>query len=49
MSREKILETEILIDPYRGIYLKTTYYSDGTQTEEKIPKGKIIIPESLVL
>lgn len=37
MEKIKIFETEILINPYRGIGLRTTYWSDGSITEMEFP------------
>lgn len=35
--------TEFLYNPSLGIYLVTTYWSDGSITEELVPKGPGII------
>lgn len=36
--------TKYLSDVMRGIYTKTTYWSDGSETKEEIPEGPIFIP-----
>ncbi len=41
-----IYQTEILINARLGIYERVTYYNDGTNNCEFIPKGKIIIPKN---
>lgn len=43
-----IFETEMLIKPMLGIYLVITYYNDGTKEEREVPKGKLIILDSLL-
>lgn len=43
-ARVARFETEMLISPMRGVYLVTTYYSDGSKVEREVPKGKLIIP-----
>lgn len=42
--RYPIYETEMLIKPVQGIYLVTTYYSDGTRESREVPKGPVVIP-----
>jgi hypothetical protein len=51
MKTEKIIlyTTELLWNPYKGIYKQTVYYSDGTVEEKFIPKGPIIMPNLLYL
>lgn len=41
--KQVLCVTEILINPYLGVYLETTYWDDGTVTERRIPKGPIIM------
>lgn len=39
-----IYQAEMLTDVIHGIHTRWTYWSDGSVTEEKIPKGIIIFP-----
>lgn len=38
-----VFQTEILYNVYKGIYLQTNYYSDGSIEELLVPKGIIIM------
>lgn len=40
----KIIETELLTDPKRGVATITTYWSDGTTTKREVPKYPMIFP-----
>jgi len=42
MSKFIVYQTELLYFVYKGIYLRTIYWSDGDITQEYIPKGRII-------
>jgi hypothetical protein len=42
MTRYPIFEGKMLLHPERGIYLKTTWYSDGSIEHDEVPEGLII-------
>lgn len=47
MSKQIILITEMLTDPYKGIYTQWIYYNDGTFETKLVPKGPILIIKEL--
>lgn len=45
--RRLVFQTEMLTDPYNGIYTQTNYYSDESVEVVLVPKGKIILKDAL--
>lgn len=45
--KTKVLETSMLFDVMRGIYIVDTWFSDGTMETTYEPRGKIIIIDPL--
>lgn len=44
-----LYQTEMLTDVRMGIYTCWSYWSDGSITEEKIPKGMVFMPTTLAV
>ena len=43
-----VFETEMLIKQRMGIVLRKTYWSDGSTTEIEVPKGPILIYQTVL-